>query len=115
MSHYSKTHRDISEIIENQDILKYPENYFGPNYKILLNGWIYYEELSYEQRGRYFGAYYKLYPSNGDSGYIISYAEQYCNPLIVEQLDSLDCELIAADLILKSGKQLLFPRLFEQL
>ena len=115
MPHYSEIHRNISEIIENQDILKYPENYFGPNYKILLNSWIYFEELSYEQRGRYYDAYYRCYPSNGDSGYIISYAEQYCNPLIVEKLDSLDCELIAADIILKSGKQLLFPRLFEQL
>jgi hypothetical protein len=115
MPHYSEIHRNISEIIENQDILKYPENHFGPNYKILLNSWIYFEELSDKLHGRFFEVYYRCYPPNGDSRYVISYAEQYCDPLIVEQLDSLDCELIAADLILKSGRQLLFPRLFEQL
>jgi hypothetical protein len=122
MSHYSKTHREISEDFENRDILINPHHYFGRNYKILLNYWLYFDELSREQHGRFcdlfdeiYGPFAEIYDPFGGMDYITRYAERLCGPNIVNTLDCLDCEIIAADLILKSGKQLLFPRLFEQL
>jgi hypothetical protein len=115
MSHYSKTHLDISEEFKNRDILINPQDYFGRNYKILLNYWLYHDEISREQHGRFFDLFYEIYGPFGGMDYITRYAERLCGPNIVNTLDYLDCEIIVADLILKSGKQLLFPRLFEQL
>jgi hypothetical protein len=34
---------------DNPEILTNPEEYFGPNYKILLNLWIYWETLTSKQ------------------------------------------------------------------
>jgi hypothetical protein len=115
MQHYSETHRCFSEDNENRDILTNPEKYFGPNYKILLNFWIYFDEFSREHCGKFFDVYNRMYLSNGVQRYILFYTEQYCDPLIMNQLDYLDCELLAADLIIASGKSLIFPRVFEQL
>jgi|694.fasta_scaffold14770_14 hypothetical protein len=115
MPHYSEIHRDISEVNKNQDILTNPEKYFGPNYKILLNFWLYYDELSREQMGKFSDVYCKMYLRGRDVEYITHFAKQYCRPYIEEQLDDLDRELLAADLIIASGKSLIFPRVFEQL
>ena len=35
--------------IEQQDVLEHPEKYLGPNYKELLNFWVYWHSLSAEQ------------------------------------------------------------------
>ena len=115
MPHYSEIHRSISDENKNLHILINPEYFFGPNYRILLNFWLYYDELSRERTGRYYDLYYRMYPFGRDAEYITHSAKQYCRPHILEQLDYLDCELLAADLIIASGKSLIFPGLFEQL
>jgi hypothetical protein len=45
VSYISNRHRSISESLGNPEILTDPEKYFGSNYKILLNAWIYRESL----------------------------------------------------------------------
>jgi hypothetical protein len=53
VSYISNRHRSISESLGNPEILTDPEKYFGSNYKILLNAWIYRESLNIYQRNEY--------------------------------------------------------------
>jgi hypothetical protein len=52
---YSNTHKDFAWSlnryynISEQDVLDYPENYLGPNYRELLNFWFYRNLWSIEQ------------------------------------------------------------------
>jgi hypothetical protein len=56
---YSTYHISFSYVlnsqfsINKQDVLDYPQNYFGPNYKELLNFWFYWDSLSEEQCNAY--------------------------------------------------------------
>lgn len=53
MSYISSFHRRIIEYEYNPEIIDDPEKYFGPNYKILLNFWIYLERIGPEKLKKY--------------------------------------------------------------
>jgi hypothetical protein len=47
---YSKIHQAFSERLKNPDVLTNPGKYLGPNWKDVLNFWIYFEGLSDEEK-----------------------------------------------------------------
>jgi hypothetical protein len=47
---YSKIHKLFSNYLKQPDALKNPEKYLGPNYKDVLNFWIYLDTLSKQER-----------------------------------------------------------------
>jgi selenophosphate synthase len=57
---YSKTHKRFSERLNNLDVLTNPEKYLGPNWKDVLNFWIYVETLSDEEKNEMWQRYWDL-------------------------------------------------------
>jgi hypothetical protein len=57
---YSKIHKLFSELLNNPDALKNPEKYLGPNWKDVLNFWIYVDALSKQERKEISDRYYAL-------------------------------------------------------
>ena len=53
MTYISARHSSFGELMGTPEVLTSPEKYFGPNYKILLNFWIYWESLTSNQRLAY--------------------------------------------------------------
>jgi hypothetical protein len=47
---YSKIHQAYSEHLEQPDVLTHPAKYLGPNWKDVLNFWIYLDTLSDEEK-----------------------------------------------------------------
>jgi hypothetical protein len=47
---YSKTHQKFSKRLNKPEALTHPANYLGPNYKDVLNFWIYLDTLSDEEK-----------------------------------------------------------------
>jgi hypothetical protein len=54
MSYITKRHRTLSNFQGTKEVLAIPEKYFGPNYKILNNYWIYCENNKITPIGHYF-------------------------------------------------------------
>lgn len=46
---YSTTHQKYASNMANDDILTHPEDFLGPNYKAVLNFWMFLDSLSVEQ------------------------------------------------------------------
>jgi hypothetical protein len=44
----SKTHKEFADDLKDQTALEYPERFLGPNWKNVLNFWIYLDTLSDE-------------------------------------------------------------------
>jgi hypothetical protein len=42
----SRTHKRFADHLDDQTALEYPERFLGPNWKDVLNFWIYYDTLS---------------------------------------------------------------------
>jgi hypothetical protein len=57
---YSKTHKAFSERLKNPDVLTNTEKYLGPNYKDVLNFWIYVDGLSNLEKKEIVERYYSL-------------------------------------------------------
>jgi|688.fasta_scaffold14770_13 hypothetical protein len=51
MNYISYAHKNVGTHIPGS--INNPEEYFGPNYRALLNFWLYWESLSWEQRVQY--------------------------------------------------------------
>jgi hypothetical protein len=47
---YSKTHKSLSDYLNNPEVLTNPEPYLGPNYQAVLRFWSYFESLTDEQK-----------------------------------------------------------------
>jgi hypothetical protein len=47
---YSKIHQKFSKYLKQPDALTNPEKYLGPNWKDVLNFWIYVDTLSVEEK-----------------------------------------------------------------
>jgi hypothetical protein len=45
----SKPHQRFANILNNQRVLSHPEEFLGPNWKDVLNFWIYLDTLTFEQ------------------------------------------------------------------
>ena len=50
MNTISRTHREFSRIIDDRSSLVNPEIFLGPNYKEVLNFWLYLDDLTFENR-----------------------------------------------------------------
>ncbi len=57
---YSKTHQKFSERLKQPDVPTNPEKYLGPNWKDVLNFWIYIVTLSKQERKEITDRYYAL-------------------------------------------------------
>ena len=110
MNYISRSHKQISDNV-NREILTSPQDYFGPNYKDLLNFWVYYETLSEYQLGN---VWEKIYAMDFDTG-------RQARDLIIKLSDQVDwfnvppsfmsivdLEICFAHLILERGGSLVF-------
>jgi hypothetical protein len=57
---YSKIHQNFSQRLNQPDALTDPEKYLGPNWKDVLNFWIYLDSLSEHEREAIVERYYAL-------------------------------------------------------
>jgi hypothetical protein len=101
MNYISSTHRSISDRFNDERIIENPEKYFGPNYKTLLNYWIYKENIIVEH-------------SRLDSD-IFTYALKVVNYDIANWCNNTSREIIASHIILDAGRTLKFIPLLEKL
>jgi hypothetical protein len=111
----SKRHRDISDKLNNPEILTNPEKYFGPNYKTLLNFWIYWDSLTEEVKDKFYWFileidYYILSDAVGVAKYS---TRQVLN--IEYSFGFWEYEIIGMHNILDEGKSLTFIPMLENL
>jgi hypothetical protein len=108
-------HKQISEQLNDPRVLTIPEKYFGPNYKPLLNFWIYWDSLSSIQRCDY----QDLIKNLGDSIWPKAYYEaRRSSEKVMNCAVSLHCwelEIVGMNKIIEEGKSLTFIPLLENL
>jgi|688.fasta_scaffold64537_5 hypothetical protein len=109
MSYISQKHRQISIWLNDVGVLTNPEDYFGPNYKTLLNYWIYYESTLEEQRNEYWKKIWDLDGATWERHLNLGFtlALQVCE-LLANNMNSIEREICAAHLILEQGENLVF-------
>jgi hypothetical protein len=69
---YSKIHQAFSERLKNPDVLTNPGKYLGPNWKDVLNFWIYLDTLSKQEREEMGQRYWALDDDARESARIAS-------------------------------------------
>jgi hypothetical protein len=107
----------ISHWSANPDVLTYPERHFGPNYKTLINFWIYWDSLSWKQLDVHFEKRRELPGSTWRD------AERLCRDAaksIVSRevwyfLNDCENEIVASHILLESGIPLTFLPLTQNL
>jgi hypothetical protein len=108
-------HKQISEELNEPEVLTIPEKYFGPNYKTLLNFWIYWDSLSLDKRC----CYQDLLNSLSGSIWCQAYCEaRISSGKVMNCTVSLLCwemEIAGMHIILDEGKPLTFIPLLEKL
>jgi hypothetical protein len=57
---YSKIHQNFSQRLNQPEALTNPEKYLGPNWKDVLNFWIYLDTLSDEEKNEMWRRYWSL-------------------------------------------------------
>jgi hypothetical protein len=57
---YSKIHQAYSEHLNQPDVLTHPAKYLGPNWKDVLNFWIYLDTLSDEEKKKMYDRFLAL-------------------------------------------------------
>jgi hypothetical protein len=109
MNYISERHELFSRIIENPKVLSQPEKFFGPNYKTLLNFWIYWESLTENQKDSYF-----LKPFPADS---FARIQSHFNVMNIPNYGFyyIELEIIGAHNIINSSDRLIFLPLLENL
>ncbi len=81
--------------IPKQNVLDHPEAYLGPNYRDLLNFWLYWESLSFEQKNVYWNRYWVLDEETR------KLSSEVIDKRFVFLLSSIDLELIASHLYIE--------------
>jgi hypothetical protein len=69
---YSKIHQAFSERLNQPDVLTDPGKYLGPNWKDVLNFWIYLDTLSVEEKNEISVRYWALGSKVRNSAWIAS-------------------------------------------
>jgi hypothetical protein len=111
MNYISRTHKDVRNINGFPDVITNSDEYFGPNYKILLNLWIYWDSLDYTKHVKYWNLEAKV----NDFGH----SEKLMNrisccvdiKLTSSQLDmfsNFELETIGAHLLIEAGEPLVY-------
>jgi hypothetical protein len=70
---YSQTYKRFSERLNQPEVLTNPEKYLGPNWKDVLNLWIYVDTLSYEEKKKMEDRYWTLDYTVRESAWIASW------------------------------------------
>jgi hypothetical protein len=98
-------HRRISDFLNDSEILINPEKYFGPNCKILLNFWIYWESLTSEQRCTYYSRVNKLSTDIYNEARVLAIktAGQSLFKQLLNTLTYLEREIVGMHEILEEG------------
>jgi hypothetical protein len=116
MNYISNIHKNFSLYFDNPEILTNPEEYFGPNYKILLNFWIYWETLTPKQITEYrrqADTYVYSYRRNVLNA--AEYVESKIKRPDLMYFSSFDLEIFAAHILIESSLPLTFLPLLESL
>ena len=109
MNYISERHEQFSRMIGNPEVLSQPEKFFGPNYKTLLNLWIYWESLTENQKDSCF-----LKPFPADS---FARIQSHFNVMNIPDYGFyyIEREIMAAHIIIDSGECLTFLPFLENL
>jgi hypothetical protein len=108
---YSKRHKWVASVfnhfpnINERDVLNYPQNYLGPNYKSVLNYWFYLESLSYIQERMYPDRFLSFNPETWNEVFLTSkeLTKEVIDPRFVDYLYPIELELIASHLYIERG------------
>jgi hypothetical protein len=111
MKNYSDRHKGFANSsslyysINKQDVLEHPENYFGPNYKEVLNFWFYWDSWNEEQWKKYDERYWELPGQTRHEARELAkkLALEIIDPRIVYCLNVLEWEIIAAHLYIQQN------------
>jgi hypothetical protein len=111
MNYISRIHENFIIIKGFPDVITNPEEYFGPNYKILLNLWIYWDSLDYNKHEEYWNLAAKVY----DFGYseklmnrISCYVDTKLTSSQLDMFSNFELEIIAAHLLVEAGEPLVY-------
>jgi hypothetical protein len=119
---YSRHHKNFawnlkwSFRINEQDVLNYPANYLGPNYKEILNFWFYWDSLRCERYSVYSKRYHKLNYLTWVEATVSSkkLASEVIDPRFVVDLSFIVREIIASHLYLERNIPFTFlPLIFD--
>jgi hypothetical protein len=121
----SKTHKRFAYILDEQRVLSHPEEFLGPNWKVVLNFWLYLDTLSPVQFAIVWDFYYSL---NSEHGVAPNLAWDVADETVGEAISTYafgapnlhiygyaTLELIGAHKILEQGKPLTFTSLLLDL
>lgn len=112
MNYISARHKFFSDHLIDSNVLTNPEKYFGPNYKTLLNFWIYWETLTSGEKinvlDRQLNITKQFYFQE-----LLECAGKFIT--VNSHLYFNELEIICANEILESGKSLVFLPLLENL
>jgi hypothetical protein len=115
MNHISSRLKYLSELCDTTlDIIYDPEKAFGPNYKTLLNFWIYLDIIGTAEQMRYHNTILNM----DDAEWVeakgnTNNAAAQMNGNILMQLTCYELELVVAHILIDSGKTLTFIPLLE--
>jgi hypothetical protein len=108
---YSESHKQFASQlnryhnINQQDVLDHPENYLGPNYKEVLNFWLYWDSLSEEQMVVFCNRVDSLDIQTRKKAHSTAeeLAKEVIDSRIVKNLFTRELELIASHLYIERG------------
>jgi hypothetical protein len=108
---YFKSHKEFASQlnryhnINEQDVLDHPENYLGPNYKELLNFWLYWDSLSNEKWYVFCIRVCSLDVGTWSEARSTAeeLAKEVIDPRFVDYLYPIELELIASHLYIERG------------
>jgi hypothetical protein len=109
MNYNSERHEQFSRMIGNPEVLSQPEKFLGPNYKTLLNFWIYWQSLTRKQKDVYFS---KHFPADS-----FARIQSHFNVMNIPDYGFyyIEREIMAAHIIIDSGECLTFLPILENL
>jgi hypothetical protein len=115
---YSKRHKNFASNlnfrlnIHEQDVLEYPEQYLGPNYKEILNFWFYWDSLSDKQQNVYCRRIAQLDPEVLFKAREL--AKEVIKPIFIYYLWTVEYEIFASHLYLERNIPFTFlPLIFD--
>ena len=116
MNYISRSHKRISEREYEDAILTYPQDYFGPNYRDLLNFWVYYETLSDYQLGEVWKKIWEMDTDTwGQARALLRKLSDQSDWFKVSlgSMSAVEMEICFAHIILEQGESLVFLPLYS--
>jgi hypothetical protein len=109
--------QNLSDSVGNPEVLTSPERHLGPNYKILINFWIYWENLSLEQLDVFYEKRGKLHARvwRDANRLCAEAAKSIVSPDVYYLLGDCDYEIVACHHLINAGIPLTFIPLTQNL